>query len=126
MRLVKIQFLLRVFIAVSFALALQGCVLAPEGTSREQQRLESAGAAYRLPFDKRELPELSERPTWQELLHRAFLVNGDLEASYFEWSAALSRIPQEAVYPNTNIAPSFSYMFSGEQMKSTSRMACPQ
>ena len=55
------------------------------------------------------------------MLQRAFLANGELEASYFEWKAALARIPQAAAYPNANLAPSFSYMFSGGNMKAWNR-----
>jgi outer membrane protein TolC len=50
-----------------------------------------------------------------------FLTNGDLEAAYFDWKSAMARIPQVANYPNTNLAPSFSYMFSNEQMKTWDR-----
>src|SRR3954463_5493809 len=97
------------------ALTLSGCTLSPRETGQEQARARAMGQNYEAPFEKRHLPQLGAEPTWQEVLHRAFLANGDLEAAYFEWKAALSRIPQAAAYPNSNIAPSFSYMFSGEQ-----------
>lgn len=103
------------------ALSLGGCVLAPPGTRHEQRRLDAAGKPYRHPIERRVIPELPAQPTWRDVLHRAFLANGDLEAAYFEWRAAMARIPQVANYPNTNLAPSFSYMFSGERMKSWNR-----
>src|SRR5258705_2880410 len=110
------------FIAgAGLTLLLSGCVLAPRGTRQEQGRLEAAGRTYEPRFDNRELPSLPDEPGWRDVLRRAFLANGDLEAAYFEWKAALTRIPQVANYPNTNLAPSFSYMFSGEQMKSFDR-----
>jgi outer membrane protein TolC len=55
------------------------------------------------------------------VLQRAFLANGELESAYFDWKASLTRIPQVATYPNTNLAPNFSYMFSGENIKSWNR-----
>src|SRR5256885_4068124 len=51
-------------------------------------------------------------------LFRSFLANGDLEAAYFDWAAAFARIDQAANWPNSNLAPTFSYMFSGDR-KST-------
>lgn len=102
-------------------LLIVGCILAPKETEDEQRRLEKAGESYRLEADQRELPELSPKPPWQEVLHRALLANGDLEAAYFGWAAAMAQIPQVASWPNSNLAPSFSYMFSGENMKSWDR-----
>lgn len=112
------------FCAISLAavaMLLSGCVLAPKGTSDEQARLRAAGGPFENPVEKRVLPILPAHPTWQEVLHRAFLANGDLEAAYFEWKAALAQIPQAAGYPNTNLAPQFSYMFSPGRMKSFDR-----
>ena len=100
---------------------LSGCVLAPPGTKHEEARLTRAGRPYERPFERRTLPDLPDGPTWRDVLRRAFLANGDLEAAYFEWAAAMHRIPQVANYPNANVAPTFSYMFSGERMKSWNR-----
>lgn len=115
------RFIARALLVAGVATLLSGCVLAPRGTSQEQRRLQAAGAAFERPIGHRELPPLSPEPEWREVLRRAFLANGELEAAYFEWKAALARIPQVANYPNTNLAPSFSYMFSGERMKSFDR-----
>jgi cobalt-zinc-cadmium efflux system outer membrane protein len=98
-----------------------GCVLAPKETASEQARAKDAGKAFEKPFEKRDLPEIPVNASWQDVLHRAFLASGDLESAYFEWAAALDRIPQAAGYPNTNVAPSFSYMFSSQRMKSFDR-----
>src|SRR5207247_1799544 len=99
-------------------LFVAGCVLTPKGMKKEQARLDAAGVHYERPVEARTLPELPPEPAWKDVLQRAFLANGDLEAAYFEWKAAMHRIPQVANYPNANLAPSFSYMFSGERMKS--------
>src|SRR4051812_37111319 len=114
----SIQF---ITVAAAAAVFLSGCVLAPSGTREEQRSAREAGRAFEKPFEQHTLNELPPNPTWQDVLQRAFLANGDLEAAYFQWQAALARIPQVANYPNTNLAPSFSYMFSSERMKSFDR-----
>src|SRR5258708_26947970 len=88
-------------------LLLAGCVLRPAGTAEERERLVDAGRGYQPSVEARELPELPDSPTWQDVLHRAFLANGDLEAAYFDWAAAFARIDQAANWPNSNLAPSF-------------------
>ena len=95
-----------------------GCVLRPEGTRQERANLIDAGKAYQKPA----APELPAADVgWRDVLRRAFLVNGDLEAAYFEWAAAVERIDQRAGWPNTNVGVGFSYMFSGGRMKSWDR-----
>src|SRR5262245_16710698 len=94
------------------AIVISGCVLAPKGTDREMERLTDAGKPYEPTIEKREIPELSNAPTWQEVLHRAFLSNGDLEAAWFEWQAAVHRIDMSATWPNSNLQIGFEYMFS--------------
>lgn len=81
--------------------------------------------AAALPFEPRiearQLPELPAVVSWQDALSRAFLANGELESSYFEWRAAFARIDQVATWPNTNVALSFGYMFSPGNMKTWDR-----
>lgn len=101
---------------------LSGCVLTPEGTDKERSRLDAAGEPYRKPIQERSLPELPAAPTWREVLQRAFLANGDLEASYFAWRAACDRIDVAAAYPNSDVSLGYSYMFSSERMKTFDRM----
>jgi len=100
---------------------LTGCVLAPRGTREERDRAKQAGRAYETPFDRRDLPQIPDHADWRDLLHRAFLANGDLEAAYFDWRAALARIDQAAAYPNSNLAVSYMYMFSKERLKTWDR-----
>jgi len=111
----------RIILTASVSFIVSGCVLAPKGTSEEQAAARKAGKSYTHPFEQRTIPDLPSNPTWRDVLQRALLANGDLESAYFEWSAALARIPQVANYPNTNLAPSFSYMFSSQRMKSFDR-----
>lgn len=83
--------------------------------------VEAAGVPYEPTVDHRSLPELPPEPTWHEVLRRAFLANGDLEAAYFGWKAAVQRIDAASAYPNANISLGFDYMFSSERMKSFDR-----
>ncbi len=113
-----------IVMAVSTALcgaALTGCALTPDGTTHERAKLNEAGRAYEPRFEQRSLPDLSASPTWQEVLQRAFLANGDLEAAYFEWKAAVERIEMASAYPNSNVQVGYSYMFSSEKMKTFDR-----
>jgi len=98
-----------------------GCVLRPAGTDEERTQLSEAGKAYAPAVERRELPALSPAPTWREILQRAFLANGDLEAAYFEWAAAVQRIDMAAAWPNTNLSLGFEYMFSAGRMKAWDR-----
>ena len=103
------------------SVALTGCALTPDGTKQEQAKLEEAGRPYEPPFGQRVLPELTASPTWREVLSRAFLANGDLEAAYFEWKAAVQRVEMASAYPNSNVQVGYSYMFSSEKMKTFDR-----
>lgn len=94
-------------------LLVSGCVLAPGGAKHETAALQRVGRRYEQPITRRDLPELPPEPDWQDILHRAFLANGDLEAAYFEWAAAVSRIEQAGAWPNTPVSVGFEYMFSG-------------
>lgn len=102
-------------------LLASGCVLAPPETNHEKARLDDAGKPFEPAVENRETPELPDTPTWREVLRRAFLTNGELEASYFQWKAAMYRIDQAATWPNSNVSLGFSYLFSGEKMKSWDR-----
>src|SRR5437764_231399 len=106
---------------ITLAAILSGCVLTPKGADGEKDRLTRAGNSYETPVEKRAATELPAPASWRDVLERALLSNGDLEAAYFEWKAALARVPQAASWPNSSIAPSFSYMFSGGQIKSWDR-----
>lgn len=104
------------------ALGLGGCVLAPPGTTEEQAKLNELSGRFEPPVEARELPALPARANWRDVLHRAFLANGELESAYFEWKAALIQINQAAAWPNTKVAVGYSYMFSPENMKTWNRM----
>jgi cobalt-zinc-cadmium efflux system outer membrane protein len=107
--------------ATTSLVVLTSCVLAPAGYDDERERAVSAGERYQEPPEKRELPALGSQPTWRDVLERAFLANGDLEAAYFEWRAAVERVEIAAGWPNTSLMPSFSYLFSSDSLKAWDR-----
>ena len=107
--------------ALALALLASGCVLAPKGTDAERERMEQAGRAYAKAAAERTVPDVPAPADWRDLLHRAFLANGDLEASWFEWNAAMARIDMAAAWPNSNLALGYEYMFSKEKMKAWDR-----
>ena len=95
--------------------------MAPQGTRDEQAKLNAASPPFEPQIGARQLPELPAVASWQDVLSRAFLANGELESSYFEWKAAFARIDQAATWPNSNVALSFGYMFSPGNMKTWDR-----
>lgn len=107
--------------ACALAFMITGCVLAPPEREVETAKLDHAGNAYRQRFADRELPELPSRPTWEEVLRRALVANGDVEAAYYEWAAAVARVQQAGGYPNTSLALGYQYTFSGERLKAWDR-----
>ncbi|MBL8859535.1 MAG: TolC family protein [Planctomycetes bacterium] len=103
------------------ALLFSACVLAPEGLDDEQTRLADNGTPYLAQRSERELPELSARPTWRELLQRAFLTHGEIEAAWQEWRAAVARVTGESTWPSTNVEIGFEHMFSPSRMSAWER-----
>ncbi|HMN39730.1 MAG TPA: TolC family protein [Phycisphaerales bacterium] len=103
------------------AASLAGCSLTPKGTNEERARLAETGKPYEPRFEDRVLPDLPPEPTWSEVLHRAFLANGDLESAYFDWKAAVERIDVAAAWPNSRLMLGYSYTLSAGNMKAFDR-----
>jgi outer membrane protein TolC len=108
-------------VALLLIAVLAGCSLEPRATDDERARLAEAGRPYEAPIDKRSLAPLPEKPDWRDVLQRAFMANGDLEAAYFNWKAAVARVKIAGAYPNSNITLGYSYLFSSENMKAWDR-----
>jgi cobalt-zinc-cadmium efflux system outer membrane protein len=100
------------------ALLLSGCVLAPKEAKDERQRLRTAGTRFQEPFDKRSLPELSSSPATLDVLRRGLLVNGEVEAAYFQWAVAVSRIDQAGAYPNSPLSIGFEQAMERGRIRS--------
>lgn len=109
--------------ALAVIIGMGGCTLAPRAAVDERKLMHEAGVPgqYATPFQQRELPEFPSAATWRDVLHRAFLANGDLEAAHARWRTAVERIDVAAAYPNTNITLGYSYMFSSERMTAFDR-----
>jgi outer membrane protein, heavy metal efflux system len=97
-------------------------MMKPKETPQLEGKLQEAGKPYQKPFEQRQLPELPQPATWQDVLQRALLANGDLEASYHEWRAAMERISMSSYWPNSNVTLGFDYMFTKESMKTWDRV----
>jgi outer membrane protein TolC len=89
-------------------IALAGCALRPAGEDAERQRAADAGRPF---TDTVVLRPFPANPTPEDYLNIAFLRNADLHERYWEWRAAIERIPQDSSFPN--VALPFSTMFSG-------------
>jgi len=107
--------------SVVITVSLGGCVLAPRGFDAERAQVAAAGEPYAVERPARMPPGLPPDADWRDLLRHAFLTNGDLEAAYFEWRAAVERVGIAAAYPNTNTFLTFSYLFSGGQASAWDR-----
>jgi outer membrane protein TolC len=112
----------RVLLSLTLLIGLGGCVLAPEGTADERARLDAVASRFEPPVEARELPSLPARASWRDVLHRAFLANGELESAYFTWKSAIIQIDQAAAWPNSRLAFGYGYMFSPANMKAWNRM----
>lgn len=113
---------LKLYLTILFSsLILTSCSLTPEGFSKGVERNKDAGERYSKAFEQRDLVELPDSPSWKDVLQRGLLVNGDLEAAYFDWQASLERVRSESSYPNTNTMLGYNYLFSKEKMKSFDR-----
>lgn len=104
------------------ALVFAGCMMKPKETGQLDRELQEAGKPYQKPFAQRQLPELPSPAGWPDVLQRAFLANGELEAAYDEWQAAMHRIAISSYWPNSNVSLGFEYMFSGGGAKTWDRV----
>jgi cobalt-zinc-cadmium efflux system outer membrane protein len=104
-----------------FALTLPSCVLEPDGFEDEESRSRELGQPFEPAFAERTLPEIGSPATWSSLLARAFVANGELEAAWHRWSASLERVRIAGGWPDSPLAPSFSYLVSEHQLKAWDR-----
>jgi len=107
-----------VLVVLGLVLGLGGCtrkvlpsqVVVPEGEPQERAKAEEAGKVYELHVNKRPLPDLASAAPLLEVLEYAFNINGDVEAAYREWRAAIERVPQAGALPNARLE--FGVLFS--------------
>jgi len=112
------------------AFAATACAVHPEGETNERDRATAAlreldeGDATKAADDHADVPTelatLPPEPQLRDYLRVAFHSDQELRARYWQWRAALERIPQEASPPN--LAFNFSYLFSDENMTAWDRI----
>jgi cobalt-zinc-cadmium efflux system outer membrane protein len=93
---------------------LGGCAVLPEGEREERDRAQAVQQEL-----ETEVPPLPEAPALEDYLRTAFHADPSLRRAFWEWRAAIERIPQEASPPD--LALSFDYLFSDENMSSWDR-----
>ena len=99
-----------------FVALAAGCAIHPEGESEERDRAAAALSAMDQATDPAALPA---DPSLSDYLGAAFHADAGLRSRYWEWRAAIERIPQVASPPNP--ALSFDWLFSDEHMKAWDR-----
>jgi len=104
--------------ALLLGLFLGGChwVIVPKGEPEERAKAAQAERPFAIPVNKRPLPNLAASASLPAVLEYAFNSNGEIEAAYREWRAAIERVPQAGALPNARLE--FSYMFSPDNLKS--------
>lgn len=106
---------------IASSLLATACVFEPDGLDDEQARAAEAGRPFEPEFAQRPLPELDSPVSWQALLARAFAADGDLEAAWARWSAALEQVAIAGGWPDTGLAPSLGYLVAEDRMKTWDR-----
>ena len=101
--------------------ALANCSLAlREQTAAQREEAREAGQSFAVPHPARELPVLSQQASLEAVLRYALLSNADVEQAYFDWAAAVERIPQATSLPDPRF--SYEYLFSEERLRRWDRM----
>ncbi len=106
--------LVLVCMAVFAMLAACRRVVVPQGEPAERARAESEGAPFALPVEQRRLPDLSNSATLTRVLEYAYNTNGDLEAAYRDWRAAIERVVPAGSLPDPQVQ--FRAMFGPDAM----------
>jgi outer membrane protein TolC len=75
--------------------------------------MEAAGEPFGSPHAQRALPALGADAGLREVLRYAFLSNAGIERAFFEWRAALERVPQAVSLDDPRL--SYEYLFSDEK-----------
>lgn len=92
---------MRLSFSMVLALLLAGCVVRPDGEQAERDRAQRIGVVWQQAYEERERPDLWPDAPLDVLLAHAEVGNGDLEAAFFRWLAALEKVPQASTQPTT-------------------------
>ena len=82
-------------------LSLFSCSVHVEGEQQQRDLAKQLGARYAKPFAERQLPPLGEGASLADWLAHAESNNGELEAKWHEWIAAVEEVPQAATQDTT-------------------------
>ncbi len=82
-------------------LSLSSCSVHVEGEQQQRDLAQELGARYAKPFAERELPPLEPAATLADWIAHAETGNGELEAEWHEWIAAVEDVPQAATQDTT-------------------------
>lgn len=93
-------------------------VIVPKGEPAERAKAARAEGSFAVPVNKRPLPDLSGKAPLPLVLEYAFNSNGELEAAYRDWRAAIERIPQAGALPDPML--DFSFIFGPGSLDSFS------
>jgi cobalt-zinc-cadmium efflux system outer membrane protein len=90
-----------------------GCTYHPPGERQERVRAGVEGGRFAAPAECRPVPALSESPSPDDLVRYALLASPQVEVAYWEWRAAIERVPQAGT-PGTTLAAFGSVGLKGE------------
>ena len=90
---------MRTIVSIVVLLAFTACRFTAPGEEKAREALAEAGKPYSRPFESRELPEVEADTPFFKLLDRALKVDPELEAAYFQWSAAFANAIQAGSPP---------------------------
>ena len=82
-------------------LSLSSCSVHIEGEQQQRDLAQQLGARYQKPFAERETLPLAAEATLADWLAHAESHNGELEAKWHEWIAAVEEVPQAATQDTT-------------------------
>ena len=83
--------------------APRGCTVHPPGETEERRAALEAGRPFAAAVERRQVPDLPDHPTPDDLVSRALLSNADLEQKYWAWRSAIEQVPQDGTQA-TNLA----------------------
>ncbi|MCX7048147.1 MAG: TolC family protein, partial [Candidatus Sumerlaeota bacterium] len=103
----------RILILTLGLLLVTACrwIVTPKGEPEERAKAAIEQPAFERKLGLRVLPDLTVSATLPEALEYAFKASGDIEAAYFDWRAAIERVPQAGALPDPTLE--FESLFSG-------------
>lgn len=111
--------------AVMLATALMAssaCSFQPQGMAEQQQALLQAGVIWQQKLEQRASAPLPAPCNTDDLVERALSFNGEAEAAWQQWRAALERVEQASAWPNSKLAIGSSFNFPSNGASTADRI----